>query len=183
MFARSCPHEVRCIQGHTSCDSSRVYVERVFAHFSMLRAHQVPPTRVRTSPGTPRALIVERSTRTIGCHSPAIHGTSAPSSPRKKTGPALPGGALTSTVATKECSTRGRYSPERTIRRMTTLFMKASPPGSAGAPLHINPHSALSPLCEASHKGEWHFFEQIDLAALQVKGTPGDVVTLVGNSR
>ena len=29
---------------------------------------------------------------------------------------------------------------------------------------------------------EWHSFQRIDLAAVQVKGTPGDVVTVVGGS-
>lgn len=30
--------------------------------------------------------------------------------------------------------------------------------------------------------GEWHTFRSIDLAAVQVKGTPGDVITLVGGT-
>ena len=30
--------------------------------------------------------------------------------------------------------------------------------------------------------GEYHTFERIDLASLQVKGTPGDVVTVIGGS-
>jgi len=29
---------------------------------------------------------------------------------------------------------------------------------------------------------EWHTFQNIDLAAIEVKGTPGDVVTVVGGS-
>ncbi|HOD83623.1 MAG TPA: hypothetical protein PKG77_19570 [Phycisphaerae bacterium] len=31
--------------------------------------------------------------------------------------------------------------------------------------------------------GEWHFFEGVDLSEIQVKGTPGDVVTIIGGSR
>lgn len=30
--------------------------------------------------------------------------------------------------------------------------------------------------------GEWHSFQRIDLAEVQVKGTPGDVVTVVGGT-
>ena len=30
--------------------------------------------------------------------------------------------------------------------------------------------------------GEWHTFEQIDLATMQIKGTVGDVVTVVGGA-
>ena len=30
--------------------------------------------------------------------------------------------------------------------------------------------------------GQWHEFRSIDLSAVQVKGTPGDVVTLVGGT-
>jgi len=29
---------------------------------------------------------------------------------------------------------------------------------------------------------EWHEFRSVDLAAIQVKGTPGDIVTLVGGT-
>ena len=30
--------------------------------------------------------------------------------------------------------------------------------------------------------GEYHYFERINLSSLQVKGTPGDVVTVIGGS-
>jgi hypothetical protein len=30
--------------------------------------------------------------------------------------------------------------------------------------------------------GEWHSFRSIDLAGIEVKGTPGDVVTIVGGT-
>jgi len=30
--------------------------------------------------------------------------------------------------------------------------------------------------------GEWHEFQRIDLATVRVKGTPGDVVTVVGGT-
>jgi len=30
--------------------------------------------------------------------------------------------------------------------------------------------------------GEWHALQSIDLAGIEVKGTPGDVVTVVGGS-
>ncbi len=30
--------------------------------------------------------------------------------------------------------------------------------------------------------GEWHDFRSIDLASIRVKGTPGDVVTVVGGT-
>jgi len=30
--------------------------------------------------------------------------------------------------------------------------------------------------------GEWHSFQSIDLATVQIKGTPGDVVTVVGGT-
>lgn len=30
--------------------------------------------------------------------------------------------------------------------------------------------------------GEWHEFQNIDLASLRVKGTPGDVVKVIGGS-
>lgn len=31
--------------------------------------------------------------------------------------------------------------------------------------------------------GEWHDFVGIDLSEIQVKGTPGDVITIIGGSR
>ena len=34
----------------------------------------------------------------------------------------------------------------------------------------------------ASIKGEWHFFSRVDLSEIFVKGTPGDVVTVVGGT-
>lgn len=30
--------------------------------------------------------------------------------------------------------------------------------------------------------GEWHEFQRIDLASVQVKGSPGDIVTVVGGT-
>ncbi len=30
--------------------------------------------------------------------------------------------------------------------------------------------------------GEWHTFASVDLAEIQVKGTPGDVVTVIGGT-
>jgi len=44
------------------------------------------------SPGVPLTKIAPRSMDRKLCHSPAIQGTSEPSSPLKITGPALPGG-------------------------------------------------------------------------------------------
>ena len=55
----------------------------------------------------------------------------------------------------------------------------SAPPSNAGPVFFKGDDGADVPFLA----GEWHFFEQIDLSALQVKGLPGDVVTLVGNSR
>lgn len=30
--------------------------------------------------------------------------------------------------------------------------------------------------------GEWHDFVSVDLASIEVKGTPGDIVTIIGGS-
>jgi len=31
--------------------------------------------------------------------------------------------------------------------------------------------------------GEWHTFHRVDLAEIEIKGTPGDAVTVVGDTR
>ena len=148
-----------------------------------LDPHHVPPTTVTKSPGVPLTRSCDRSTRVRGCHSPGRHGTSLPSIPRKYAGPVFVGGVLTSTLATSRRSHNGWYSADRTTRNMTTLFTATRSPKKRSAPqLHINQDSALSPLCEALHKGEFHQFQRIDLARLSVRGTPGDAVTVIGGT-
>jgi len=54
----------------------------------------------------------------------------------------------------------------------------STPPANAGNVLFKGDDGSDVPFVP----GEWHQFESIDLAGIEVKGTPGDVVTVVGGS-
>ena len=52
------------------------------------------------------------------------------------------------------------------------------PPGNTGNVLFKGDDDSDVPWLP----GEWHDFQRIDLALVQVKGTPGDVVTVIGGT-
>jgi len=52
------------------------------------------------------------------------------------------------------------------------------PPGNAGNVLFRGDTGQEVPWVP----GEWHAFQRIDLAAVEIKGTPGDAVTVVGGT-
>jgi len=54
----------------------------------------------------------------------------------------------------------------------------STPPTNAGNVLFKGDDGSDVPFVP----GEWHEFRSIDLSAVQVKGTPGDVVSVVGGT-
>ena len=69
------------------------------------------------------------------------------------------------------------YQPLSAARLVLSVEISC-PPTNAGSALFKCGSDVDVPWCA----GEWHFLEGIDLSEIQVKGTPGDVVTIVGGS-
>ncbi|HRR86587.1 MAG TPA: hypothetical protein P5316_16370 [Phycisphaerae bacterium] len=57
-------------------------------------------------------------------------------------------------------------------------FVISAPPSNANDAIFLGDEGADVPWVP----GEWHSFRNVDLAAIQVKGTPGDIVTVVGGT-
>ena len=69
------------------------------------------------------------------------------------------------------------YTPLVAERTVLTVTISAPPTNSANVFFKGDDGSDVPWL-----SGEWHLFSRINLAELQVKGTPGDVVTIIGGS-
>jgi len=65
-------------------------------------------------------------------------------------------------------------SPGRLVGSVTI----STPPGNGGNVTFLGDDGSDVPWVP----GEWHAFRSVDLAAIQVKGTAGDVVTIVGGT-
>ncbi|OQB78593.1 MAG: hypothetical protein BWX88_05153 [Planctomycetes bacterium ADurb.Bin126] len=70
------------------------------------------------------------------------------------------------------------YQPLATAKLVLSVEISCMP-ANAGNALFKCGNDVDVPWCA----GEWHFFEGVDLSEIQVKGTPGDVVTIIGGSR
>ena len=69
------------------------------------------------------------------------------------------------------------YQP-LTSERVVGSFTITAPPSNADSVQFLGDtgdHVSWVP-------GEWHNFRSVNLAAIQVKGTPGDIVTVVGGT-
>ena len=69
------------------------------------------------------------------------------------------------------------YAPLVSERTVLTVTISAPPANSASVFFKGDDGSDVPWMA-----GEWHQFSRINLAELQVKGTPGDVVTIIGGS-
>ena len=71
----------------------------------------------------------------------------------------------------------GEYAPLVTGRTVVTVTISC-PPSNAG-PVYFRGDDGSDVPWIA---GEWHTFTSINIADVRVKGTPGDIVTLVGGT-
>ena len=71
----------------------------------------------------------------------------------------------------------GTYQALVTDSMVATVTVSC-PPGNAGVVYFKGDDSSDVPW----QPGEWHTLKHVDLADIQVKGTPGDTVTLVGGT-
>jgi len=62
--------------------------------------------------------------------------------------------------------------------RVVGSFTISAPPGNAGNVVFQGDQGADVPWVP----GEWHEFNRVNLTEVQVKGTPGDIVTVVGGT-
>jgi len=69
------------------------------------------------------------------------------------------------------------YAPLSTNRKQLTVTVSAPPSNSATAYLKGNDGGDV-PL----EPGEWHTLVDVDLSKIELKGTPGDAVTIVGGT-
>ena len=77
----------------------------------------------------------------------------------------------------RKITVSGAYLPLSTTRLIASVTISC-PPGNTGTVYFIGDDGLDVPWVP----GEWHDFKSIDLAAIQVKGTSGDVVTVVGGT-
>ena len=80
-------------------------------------------------------------------------------------------------VVMRKTTVTGDYQPLVPARLVASVTI-STPPTNAGNVLFKGDDGSDVPWVP----GEWHEFRSIDLAGVQVKGTPGDVVSLVGGT-
>ena len=71
----------------------------------------------------------------------------------------------------------GSYAP-LVAGQLVGTFTISCPPGTSGTVYFLGDDGSDVPWI----KGEWHVFKGVDLASIKVKGTDGDVVTVVGGT-
>lgn len=71
----------------------------------------------------------------------------------------------------------GSYHPLVSQKLVGSVTISC-PPGNAGVVLFKGDDSTDVPWVA----GEWHDFQSVDLSTIQVRGTAGDTVTLVGGT-
>ena len=80
-------------------------------------------------------------------------------------------------VIMRKINVTGSYQPLATVRTVVSVTISTQPT-NAGPVLFKGDNGLDVPWLP----GEWHEFRSVDLSAVQVKGTPGDVVTVVGGT-
>jgi hypothetical protein len=71
----------------------------------------------------------------------------------------------------------GDYQP-LAAQRVVGSFTISAPPSNADDAIFLGDEGANVPWVP----GEWHEFNRVNLAEIKVKGTPGDIVTVVGGT-
>jgi hypothetical protein len=69
------------------------------------------------------------------------------------------------------------YAPLSDARLVASVTVSAPPTNSAAVYFRGDDGSDVP-----WQPGEWHVLRSVDLSTIEVKGTPGDVVTVVGGS-
>ena len=80
-------------------------------------------------------------------------------------------------VFMRKIDVTGSYTPLVSEKTVVTVTISAPPTNAANVLFKADDDSDVPWV-----PGEWHTFKSIDLAELQVKGTPPDVITLVGGT-
>jgi len=80
-------------------------------------------------------------------------------------------------VIMRKIDVTGEYQPLSAVMTVASVTISC-PPGNAGVVLFACGDGQDVPWVA----GEWHELQRINLSQLQVKGTPGDVVTVVGGT-
>ena len=82
-------------------------------------------------------------------------------------------------VILRTITVTGAWQPLSVTPLVGSVTLSTPPTNAATVQLR----SADDPAHEvALVNGEWHDFKRVELSALQVKGTPGDKVTLIGGT-
>lgn len=77
----------------------------------------------------------------------------------------------------REITVTGTYQPLSTSPLVASVTI-STPPSNLSNVLFQGDNGSHVPWVP----GEWHDFRSIDLALVKVKGTPGDVVTVIGGT-
>jgi len=72
------------------------------------------------------------------------------------------------------------YQPLTAASTVVTVTVSALP--SNAGPVYFKGDDPGAPGDVPWIPGEWHEFRSVDLAEIEIKGTPGDVVTVVGGT-
>jgi len=80
-------------------------------------------------------------------------------------------------IVIRKITVTGEYQPLVSASLVASVTI-STPPTNSGNVLFKGDDGSDVPFVP----GEWHRFESIDLAGIEIKGTPGDVVTVVGGT-
>jgi len=80
-------------------------------------------------------------------------------------------------IVMRKITVTGEYQPLVSASLVASVTISTPPTNSANVLFKGDDGSDVPWV-----PGEWHEFRSIELAGIQVKGTPGDVVTVVGGS-
>jgi len=80
-------------------------------------------------------------------------------------------------VIMREITLTDTYQPLATEQTVVSMTVNCLPTNAGNAIFKGDDGSDVPWL-----PGEWHTFYRVDLAAIEVKGTPGDKITLIGGT-
>ncbi len=81
-------------------------------------------------------------------------------------------------VVMRRIALTSEYRPLSTKRGGVASVEISAPPGNSGDVFFLGDDGSEVPWCP----GEWHNFQRVDLSAVNVRGTPGDIITVVGGT-
>ena len=80
-------------------------------------------------------------------------------------------------VIMRKIDLTSEYQPRAVEKTVGTVTI-STPPSNTGDVLFLGDTNQEVPWVP----GEWHYFKSVDLSSIQVKGSVGDIVTIVGGT-